>query len=155
MKRLVYIALIVSLMFCLSCGKMVDWAPVNLQVYVQDSAGKDLLDPENGNSWVEGTTLTFRGEECPIDLEGSPLTKDYMPVFYGFRIEKDGDRYCMVYGEVDGGMSYKNEEFIIRWPGGTEDVISLTRRLNEITINARNVWRLNGKKTDFPIVIVK
>lgn len=147
--------LVIMLLACTSCDKIIDWAPIDLRIYVQDTSGKDLLDPENDNTWAEGTTLTFQGNESLLELNDTPQTKDLPAVYEGFRIEKDGDRYLMVYGEIYGGNTYRNEEFIIRWPDGTEDIISLTRRMNNIKVSAKNIWKLNGEKTDFPIVIVK
>lgn len=85
--------LVITLLACTSCDKIIDWAPIDLRIYVQDTSGKDLLDPGNDNTWAEGTTLTFQGNESLLELNDTPQTKDLPAVYEGFRIEKDGDRY--------------------------------------------------------------
>ena len=81
------IAILAAVLAFQSCGRMVDWVPVNLIIEVYDSSGRDLLDPATGNTWMEGTTITFRGETEPLQLQ--PATKYYMPQFYGFRLKKE------------------------------------------------------------------
>lgn len=147
------ILLLVMAGLTVSCGKMVDWTPVNLCIEVHDRDGNDLLDPANDNSWLEGTVMIHDGMETP--LQSGPDTKYYMPEFYGFRLQKGEDRYQLVYGEIDGGVEYKNDEYTVLWPDGSRDVITLTRRLNELTINARTIWKLNREKTSSPIVIIR
>lgn len=147
-------SLVLTAMMLVSCGRTVDWAPVNLYVRVCDSEGNDLLDSARDNSWLEGTVMVWSGGEELLQL--TPPTRTYMPDFTGFRLEGGySDGYRLVFGELNGEKQYRNEQFIIRWPDSTEDVITLTRRLNYITIDAKTVWRLNGEKTDSPIVIVK
>ena len=127
--------------------------PVNLIIQVRDGSGKDILDPAVGNTWLEGTTITFRGETEPLQTE--PATKTYLPQFYGFRLEKGDGNYQLEYGEIDGEIEYRDEPFTIHWGDGSEDIISLTRRLNYISISAKTKWKLNGNKTSSPIVITK
>ena len=148
-----FIAILAAVLAFQSCGRMVDWVPVNLIIEVYDSSGRDLLDPATGNTWLEGTTITFRGETEPLQLE--PATKYYMPQFYGFRLKKGDGNYQLEYGEIDGEIEYRDEPFTIRWGDGSEDIISLTRRLNYISISAKTKWKLNGNKTSSPIVITK
>lgn len=133
---------------------MIDWEPVVLYVQVQDSDGNDLLDPENDNSWLEGTTVTYYG--VVVDLDTTPLTKDVLVVYHGFQLEKYKDgKYALSFGEFNGAKEYKDAEFFIGWPDGRTDVITYSRKLNTISVKANEKWKLNGKECSYPVLIVK
>ena len=71
------------------CLKIIDWVPVTFEIMVQDEQGNDLLDPENDNTWLLGTTVWFRGIEVELEKKGisEPVTKDYGIKYEGFRLE--------------------------------------------------------------------
>lgn len=158
MKRILKIAIIaIAALSAGSCMKIIDWVPFNLRVRVQDSEGKDLLDPDNDNSWLLGTTITFRG--IVVDLDETditvPDTKEYGPIEYqGFRLEKMSDCWELVFGEFDGGTEY-DDTFFITWPDNTSDYIEYSRRLNNMKVEAKEKWTLNGKKCSNPVVIIR
>ena len=155
-------AAIIAAMASLSCScssivpKEIDWIPINLKVEVQDESGKDLLDPENGNSWLSGTTIHFRGIVVDLDEDSisEPETKALPPIYSGFRLEKGRDCYQLVFGEFDGGSNY-DDTFQINWPDGKVSLIHYKRTINNMTINAKQKWTLDGKECSNPVVIVK
>lgn len=126
--------------------KIIDWAPVELYMSVNDADGNNLL--EGDTSWLEGMSITFNGQTSELDF--SPMTRAYMPEFMGFRL-MDSDAYgqkVLYYGELEGGRDYDNEEFVISWPDGTQDVITYSRKLNRRKGDATQSWSLNGTKLE-------
>ncbi len=96
MKRIFALAGMAVLMsFAVSC-KIIDWKPVVLYVQVQDEAGNDLLDPDNGGEWLAGTTITHAG--IVVDLALSPVTKTYAAQYTGFRLERYNGGYSLSFG---------------------------------------------------------
>jgi hypothetical protein len=63
--------------------------------------------------------------------------------------------YQLIFGEFPGGHEYDNEEFVITWPDGTSNKVTYKRRLNSVTVEAKEVIKLDGVKCSNPIVIVK
>ena len=155
MKRLlIYVLAAFSLCSCMKC---IDWVPVTFQIRVQDEGGKDLLDPENDNSWLLGTRIHFRGITVEIDDTGitAPVTRALPAVYKGFTLEKGSDYYYLAFGEFDGGSDYDKEEMLIEWPDGSMNRITYTRKLNHTTVSARQTFELDGVKCSNPVVIVK
>lgn len=154
MKRLFFIA-VMALSLC-GCGKIIDWWPINFYIQVVDAEGKDLLDPENDNSWIVGTQISFYGESELIEEEDiAPQTRTLPAEYRGCMIEKGKERYQLIFGEFPGGHEYDNEELVITWPDGTSNKVTYKRRLNSVTIEAKEVIKLDGVKCSNPIVIVK
>lgn len=93
-------------------------------------------------------SITFNGQTTELDF--SPMTRAYMPEFMGLRL-MDSDAYgqkVLYYGELEGGRDYDNEEFVISWPDGTQDVITYSRKLNRRKGDATQSWSLNGTKLE-------
>ena len=153
MKRLSFALLLATAVLFSSCMKM-DWSCIDLMIEVIDSNDHSLATPENRHL-LEGTTIEYGGMVFPLELETSPATKTLFPQYTRFYISSDSPfKNCLVLGELSG-ESYKNEPFKITWPDGSTDVITLTRKLNRVIIDARNIWKLNGEKCDNPVVIRK
>ena len=157
MKRIISALILAAAVLSVNSCRIIDWAPINLRVQVQDSEGNDLLDPENDNTWLLGTTISFRG--ITVDLEETNITepesKEYGPIIYsGFRLEKGVDCWELVFGEFDGGDEY-DDTFMINWPDRTFSYIEYTRKLNTLTVDAKEKWILNNKVCSNPVVIVK
>lgn len=155
MKRLTIFSII---LFCLcGCAKTIDWIPVTFKVRVQDAQGNDLLDPEIDNSWIIGTTISFRGITVELDEESIsyPRTKDLPAEYRGLRLEKSNDYYYLAFGEFDGGSDYDNEELYLSWPDGSHNCITFKRKLHQMRIKADEVFKLDGVKCSNPVVIVK
>ncbi|MGM9740043.1 MAG: hypothetical protein ACI3ZP_05510 [Candidatus Cryptobacteroides sp.] len=155
MKRTAILAILL-LSLC-SCAKIIDWVPITFKVRVQDAQGNDLLDPEKDNSWLIGTTISFRGIIVEIDEESIayPRTK-YLPAIYeGLRLEKGSDYYYLAFGEFDGGSNYDNENLYLNWPDGSHNVITYKRKIHQVRVRADEVFKLDGVKCSNPVVIVK
>ena len=154
MKRTLFILLAA---LCLNgCNiKIIDWVPVTFQVRVQDENGKDLLDPANDNTWLIGTHISFNGTSDTLE-EGDivPVTKAVAVIYDGVRLEKGEDYYYLAFGEFER-TDYDNEVIAINWPDGTYDEITYKCRLNSVTVEAKEKFKLNGVKCSNPIVIVK
>ena len=152
-----YNILAILLLGLCSCTKTIDWLPITFKVRVQDAHGNDLLDPEKDNSWIIGTTLSFRGIIVEIDEESIayPRTRDLPAMYEGFRLEKSNDYYYLAFGEFDGGSNYDNENLYINWPDGSLNIITYKRKIHKVNIRANEVFKLDGVKCSNPVVIVK
>lgn len=155
MKRLLLV--ILSVLSISSCTKCIDWIPVTFKILVQDEQGKDLLDPANDNSWLAGTELSFRGITVELDETGigSPATKVLPAIYEGFRLLKGTDCYYLAFGEFAGGTDYDDEEICIYWGDGAFNRITYSRKINNLTVAAKETIKLDGVKCSNPIVIVK
>ena len=124
------ISAVLFLSLFLSSACIMDWAPIIVSVTVQDKDGK-----------------SYR-MEIP--------TKVYMPRFSGLELlnQREGGRWFLRFGEFDGSQNH-NDTFTLKWPDGTQDVITFHRTIMTPLIVV-DAWRLNVKKVDqLPIVIVK
>ena len=130
---------------------IIDWAPVDLSIQLHDAQGNDLLDPENPNNLIDGTTLTFRGKTYEASREWyekgmfhdwqytEPIkgeeqeqevvsTRAYLACLYGLYLLRNGVPYQekpgfrLYFGEIDGGTNM-SEELILSWPDGSRNVI--------------------------------
>lgn len=133
------------------CLKDVDWVPVVVTFQIQDSAGKDLLDPSSVKFIGSEIALTYKGEQYTY----STPTKTYMPHFSGLEISRDeaSGKYRASFGELDGGKDY-DENFLISLPGGATRTIHYERHINEFTISANQKWFLDGKRVELPVTII-
>ena len=156
MKRL-FLAAVVSVLFLCGCGRIIDWVPVTFYVEVQDAEGKDLLDPANDNSWLIGTEISFNGKLETIDEQdiASAMTRAVDVQYNGVRLQKGSERYHLSFGEFSGAKEYSNEVILIKWSDGSTNEITYKRRLNGVTVNAKEVFKLDGVKCTNPIVIVR
>ena len=150
----------------------IDWLPVNLVVQVVNSEGKNLALPENA-AVLEGTTIEFQGKTSTLQLVPDPVdpsnpdagkksgsyvpdTRAIEPVDRGFRIEKYKDKgLCLMYGELDGALSFLKVPFVITWPDGSSDEIVIDRKVDQKNVTSSTKWKLNGKECESPIKIVK
>lgn len=157
MKRILTAIIIAVTALSANSCRITDYTPINLRIQVQDSEGKDLLDPANDNSWLLGTTITFRGIVVELDETNItvPEAKEYGPVEYqGFRLEKMSDCWELVFGEFDGGDEY-DDSFFISWSDKKYSVIDYSRKINSMSGNVKQTWTLNGKECNNPVVIVR
>lgn len=150
MKKLHLAAITLLVLACTSLtGCIVDWYPVVLSIKVCDKEGNDLLDPTSDRYIADRLTITYRGETYEI----IPPTKYYMPHFSGLTLSLENGTYVLNFGEFAGEEDY-DDDFILRWKDGREDVIHYKRRVNVSFISAWEEWTLNGKKCDNPVKIV-
>ena len=139
-----------------------DWNPVNFDIQVVDSNGKDLLDPSNDNSWLIGTTISFMDEKDTIDqacLDNIYQTKYYFPHYDGVRLMSSArvlPNWFLRFGEFDGADSYDDEKLTITWPDGKTNTITYTRKFNVFKTGvSKQVYKLDGVKCSNPIKIVR
>ena len=131
-------------------GLCVDWTPVELYIEAVDSEGKSIISPD-----MPDMTLTFKGQVYPVQRmqgEGALPTKAYAAIMHGLIAQpvntEDGSSYYRLYfGEIDGEEDM-DEDILLNWPDGSEDVIhyhcSGHSTLFGPTCNRS--WKLNGKR---------
>lgn len=130
-------------------GYIVDWAPVEIHIYAQDSNGNSIIQPE-----MPGMTITFQGETYTVtDWESARdemRTKAYLARMYGFVAEtcpEDSTKYRLYFGEIDGAADM-DEDLVLTWPDGSKDTIhyhcSDHKEGKNPTCNRS--WKLNGQK---------
>ena len=149
-KSLNIIIISLAALLFASCGMEVDWCPVIVSFCVQDSDGNDLLDPANESFIGDQIILSYNGSEYMYSIP----TKTYLPVFFGFTIDKDSqsDKYCARFGELNGEYDY-DDDFLITFPDGSSKTIHYDRKVSHLTISARQKWSLDGEKVDYPVII--
>ena len=156
MKRLLLCILSLAGLMLSGCaiGKTVDWYPVDLIIYVQNSNGTDLLNPQNNEFIATRVEAEWLGEtyiyEHPADA-----TRAYMPIFNGLELNEDSrGRYRLIFGELAGDAE-RDDDLTLRWADGTTDVIHYKNVVFELFIEAVRTYKLNGVKCDNPVVIIK
>ncbi len=146
-----------------SCNDTIwDIAPVEYHVQVLDAEGRDLLNPETpGAIDHQAVEVIYDGKSYTLQ---ETSTQEYLPYFYGLAIGYyyPADGYRLIFGELEGAKSYDNQQLLIRWGDGTEDVVSFTRKYRTKCNGSPKIdetWYLNGerysKETRTTVVIVK
>lgn len=147
---------------------IVDWAPVVIWGKVQDSAGNDLLDPENPNNLIDGATITFKGKTYTSSRElfnrsdRNPDTKAYLARIYGFMLvsdddyNKDATGFSLIFGEIDGADDM-DEEITITLSNGTKSVIHYhcSKHRTIPKVKCDRSWKFNGQPHDGRFFIIK
>ena len=156
MKRVLII--LIAIIFLNGCEKhhmIIDWVPITFKIQVQDSQGKDLLDPANDNTWLIGTEFSFRNQSYIMNENDiSPITKAILPIYDGARVEKGANCYYIAFGEFHR-KDNDSDVMTIKWPDDSISEVSYTCKLIESKIEAKETFQLNGRKCSNPIVIVK
>ena len=87
------IAVATMLILC-GCPVAMDYNPVELAIFVNDSNGNDLLDPDNPDNFAQGLKFEYNGTVYNVDDQIEELrTKTYMPHFDGLRLIKNTYHY--------------------------------------------------------------
>ena len=141
-----------------------DFAPYNIIVAVQDTAGNDLLASEQFNDTrFEYSGTIYNIVDSLNDMNLQTRTIDHY--FYGLckLMGKDG-YYILSFGEFSGDENVTDEQIIIHWGDGTTDNLSFsnyTKVKNKKLIVDRTI-KVNGKLVedayngrDLHIVILK
>ena len=151
MKRILVLVL-AAISFC-GCAREIDWARWSLYVIVENSDGKNILDTDTYGQILSGTVLTYRGVDYELEL--TPETKAFMAKFNGFLIDW-GSYYgnILSFGDFNGDEEVNEEAFTIKWPNGTSNNITYSRKVNMTFVSAKEKWTLDGKKCEWPITIV-
>ena len=155
MKRTLFAIAALASAFLCGCeknhhSKIVDWAPVNIEIYATNSQGNSIISPE-----MPGMTLTFKGETYTVQ-DGPNYakgTRAYLAQIYGLYSQVVDSTaspilYKLVFGEIDGAKDM-DEDITLNWPDGTTDVIHYhCSDHNEDDITVKRSWKLNGAKHD-------
>lgn len=154
MRKLLFSTFLFGILLLSGCGGyIVEYYPVTLYVRVMDASRHDLLDPDS--EYFLGTDITMEYDGKVEHLKPLESAKDVLVIYNGLElIQKDGV-YMLAFGELDGGNRY-DDDFIITWPDGSYDKIHYKRSFgSKRNIEVKEVWKLNGKETSNPVVIIK
>ena len=151
-KALFAIAALASAFLC-GCESIindmiVDWAPVDIEIYATDSLGNSIISPD-----MPGMTLTFQGETYTVQdgPDYAKGTRAYLARMYGLYTQVVDStaspiQYKLVFGEIDGAKDM-DEDITLNWPDGTTDVIHYhCSDHNESKLTVKRSWKLNGAK---------
>lgn len=143
---------------------LVDFAPYNIIVAVQDTAGNDLLATEQFNDTrfeYSGTIYNIVDSLNDMNLQ----TRTMEHYFYGLlKLMRQDGYYILSFGEFPGDENVTDEQIIIHWGDGTTDNLSFSnysKVKNKEPIADRTI-KVNGKliegtrvSRDLHVVIVK
>lgn len=170
-KSLLLLGILLGLTSC-DEEEQLEWDiyPVMVDLYVEDSKGNDLLNPNfSGNILQDGITLLYKGVEYNLNEKpNSPnehpqrsSLRAYLPHFYGIQTEMDEklNRHYVRVGEFDGADTYENETFVIFW--NKEKTHKSTIRFSTHLKWKKNApdkriseFYLDGNKVETPIKVV-
>ena len=141
---------------------IVDWVPVSLFLRVVDEGGKDLLDPENPNNLIDGTSITFKGNTYSASRQWYeagrpyeiPATKAILAQLYGlflvngemFFMNSNTAGFSLFFGEIDGARDM-DEDLVVTLPNGMTGTIHYhCSNHNERKLSCDRSWKFNGAK---------
>ena len=126
-----------------------DTYPIVLHVFVQNSQGGDLLNPNSSVGLdLNKIQVTMEGKNYPINKDSIEFrTRLYVPVTYVPWLRKNSyyDKYEISIGEYAGNVQYTNEDIAFDWGDGTKDVISFSspgKGISSVT------YYLNGQRNN-------
>lgn len=137
-----------------------DFTPIQICVMAESQDGKDLLNPDvDENILTQNIVATYRGKEYTNGK--SSKSRVYVPHFYGLvTLKLNNGKYALSFGELNGQEDFKNEEIVIDWGDGEQDVITFTSTVNwkGQRPEVKRSYQLNGKEvakdTAMPIMKV-
>lgn len=116
-----------------SCGDknediIVDYAPVEFYISVENKSGLDLLNSENeGALDLDAITLYYDEKTYVLNPKTEPqATRAYMPHFEGMELQKIDGKYRIYVGEFDGNPGHSGDSFAMEWGDGSIDTFSYT-----------------------------
>lgn len=134
--RKIYLLMALCLSFAItSCGDknedetlIVDYAPVEFYISVENKYGVDLLNSENGGALdVDAITLGYKGVTYSFDSEAAAtVTRAYFPRFEGMELQKIDGKYRIYVGEFDGNPGHSGDSFTMEWGDGSWDTFTYT-----------------------------
>ena len=134
--RKIYLLMALCFSFAItSCGDknedediIVDYAPVEFYISVENKYGVDLLNSENeGALDVDAITLGYKGVTYSFDSEATAtVTRAYFPRFKGMELQKIDGKYRIYVGEFEGGPWVESDSFGIEWGDGTRNTFTYT-----------------------------
>ena len=141
---------------------IVDWVPVSFFLRVVDEGGRDLLDPENPNNLIDGTSITFKGNTYSASRQWyeagrpyeMPATKAILAQLYGlflvngemFFMNSNTAGFSLFFGEIDGARDM-DEDLVVTLPNGMTGTIHYhCSNHNERKLSCDRSWKFNGAK---------
>lgn len=132
--RKIYLLMALCFSFAItSCGDknediIVDYAPVEFYISVENKYGVDLLNSENeGALDVDAITLGYKGVTYSFDSEATAtVTRAYFPRFEGMELQKIDGKYRIYVGEFDGNPGHSGDSFTMEWGDGSWDTFTYT-----------------------------
>ena len=134
--RKIYLLMALCLSFAItSCGDknedetlIVDYAPVEFYISVENKYGVDLLNSENeGALDVDAITLGYNGVTYSFDSEvAATVTRAYLPKFRGMELQKIDGKYRIYIGEFEGCPGHSGDSFAMEWGDGSRDTFTYT-----------------------------
>lgn len=129
---------------CSNSDVITDYIPVTIQIKALDADGQDLFDPTRTNNLMEqGITFDYAGKTNRIEVEDTPLTREYLAVIHPPILGQKEGGYYVTIGEWAGNCRWEDETIVINWPDGTHNTISFT--LKKMGVNHAKYY-LDGKK---------
>lgn len=143
MKKFQYLALLLAAFMTISCETnnddnrqndvIIDWAPLELFVYLSDADGNNLLDPEYEHAYDSANiVLTYEGEEyevinylTPSEPKAQPM--DYLAVFDSPYICHDTKGVArLTIGEWGRDEKWDMATVEVAWGDGTTDTFAFS-----------------------------
>lgn len=135
--RKIYLLMALCFSFAItSCGEkeenyddlIVDYAPVEFYISVENAKGVDLLNVENeGALDLDAITLYYDEKTYVLNPKTEPqATRAYMPHFEGMELQKIDGKYCIYVGEFEGGPWVESDSLGIEWGDGTRNTFTYT-----------------------------
>ncbi len=137
-----------------------DIAPIVVQVYVNNSDGESLIDPDSQSGPYDLTSITAQWRDSTYNVASDePKTKAYFAAFDGLTLKSDAyGRWYLCFGELDGEENINNENLTINWGDGSSDTITIFNKFRWKTNGNPSITRrfyLNGEKQDNDIAVFK
>lgn len=107
-----------------------DIYPIEFHIYVQDAAGRDLLNPETENNILEqDIRAIYDQKEYKLGEKPVQTRAIYAP-FMGLQTTQmlDG-RYCLTFGYFLGDIDWGYTPFSVKWGDGTIDHFSFDSKM--------------------------
>lgn len=167
MRRFIILFAWLSTITLTSCDvfseQEVDWMPVEVKLKVIDEQGTDLLDPENPNNMIDGTTITYKGQTYAASRErwddwlwnNLLETRAILAQIHGLFLMRDDiiglstqKGFTLLFGDIDGAKDM-DEDLVVTLPNGDTGIIHYhCSNHNERKLKCDRTWTFNGKKTD-------
>ena len=129
---------------------LVDWAPIELFVYLSDADGNNLLDPEYEHAYDSANiVLTYEGEEYEVinyltPSEPKARTMEYLAVFDAPYISRDTKGVArLTIGEWGQDEKWDMATVEVSWGDGTTDTFAFSHDYTynpEYRNDADNGW---------------
>ena len=110
-------------------GLVWDIYPIDLEIFITDSEGHDLLDSTFQDNLVKDITVSYQGETYPVMTldEYNENTRAYMAHFSGLILHQNRNalrNFGLVFGEFSGEESVDKREITLNLPDGRQAILS-------------------------------